>query len=94
MEHYTCRSQNWNTSTIVQGAGNAFRSFFTACLFILSFVGWFIIVVDDNIQKDEEVEFYREKFAGSQSDRADRALKAETDTKKMAEQLNKTKISG
>nr|XP_016478698.1 PREDICTED: probable methionine--tRNA ligase [Nicotiana tabacum] len=43
--------------------------------------------------KDEEVEFYREKFAGSQSDRADRALKAETDTKKMAEQLNKTKIS-
>ncbi|XP_009619836.1 probable methionine--tRNA ligase [Nicotiana tomentosiformis] len=43
--------------------------------------------------KDEEVEFYREKFAGSQSDRADRALKAETDAKKMAEQLNKTKIS-
>ncbi|OIS99442.1 PREDICTED: probable methionine--tRNA ligase [Nicotiana attenuata] len=43
--------------------------------------------------KDEEVEFYREKFAGSQADRADRALKAETDAKKMAEQLNKTKIS-
>ncbi|KAK4353769.1 hypothetical protein RND71_025963 [Anisodus tanguticus] len=43
--------------------------------------------------KDEEVAFYREKFAGSQADRADRALKAETEAKQMAEQLNKAKIS-
>ncbi|XP_055811201.1 methionine--tRNA ligase, cytoplasmic-like [Solanum dulcamara] len=43
--------------------------------------------------KDEEVEFYRNKFAGSQADRADRVLKAETEAKEMAEQLNKTKIS-
>ncbi|KAJ8571014.1 hypothetical protein K7X08_037986 [Anisodus acutangulus] len=40
--------------------------------------------------EDEEVEFYRDKFAGSQ---ADRALKAETEAKKIAEQLNKEKIS-
>ncbi|KAJ8566053.1 hypothetical protein K7X08_030530 [Anisodus acutangulus] len=40
--------------------------------------------------KDEEVAFYRENFAGSQ---ADRALKAETEAKQMAEQLNKAKIS-
>ncbi|XP_021745553.1 probable methionine--tRNA ligase [Chenopodium quinoa] len=38
--------------------------------------------------KDEEVEFYRDKFAGSQ---ADRALKAAAE--KTAEQLKKTKIS-
>ncbi|CAN4095957.1 unnamed protein product [Withania somnifera] len=43
--------------------------------------------------KDEEVEFYRKKFAGSQADRADRALKAETEAKEMAEKLNKAKIS-
>ncbi|MCD7462131.1 hypothetical protein HAX54_047832 [Datura stramonium] len=42
--------------------------------------------------KDEEVEFYRQKFAGSQADRADRALKAETEANKMAEQLKKAKI--
>ncbi|KAK4717080.1 hypothetical protein R3W88_015418 [Solanum pinnatisectum] len=40
--------------------------------------------------KDEEVEFYRNKFAGSQ---ADRALKAETEAKEMAKQLKKAKIS-
>lgn len=39
--------------------------------------------------KDEEVEFFREKFAGSQ---ADRKVKAEAEAK-LSEQLNKTKIS-
>ncbi|KAK9725798.1 hypothetical protein RND81_05G169900 [Saponaria officinalis] len=39
--------------------------------------------------KDEEMEFYREKFAGSQ---ADRAVKAAAD--KSAEQLKKAKIAG
>ncbi|XP_049388134.1 LOW QUALITY PROTEIN: methionine--tRNA ligase, cytoplasmic-like [Solanum stenotomum] len=43
--------------------------------------------------KDEEVEFYRNKFAGSQADRADTALKAETEAKEMAKQLKKAKIS-
>ncbi|KAG5607589.1 hypothetical protein H5410_029081 [Solanum commersonii] len=57
------------------------------------FVCWFVIDADDNIQKDEEVEFYRNKFAGSQADRADRALKAETEAKEMAKQLKKAKIS-
>ncbi|XP_060212780.1 methionine--tRNA ligase, cytoplasmic-like isoform X1 [Lycium barbarum] len=42
---------------------------------------------------NEEVEFYREKFAGSQADRENRALNAETEAKKMAEQLSKAKIS-
>ncbi|RZC78972.1 hypothetical protein C5167_003298 [Papaver somniferum] len=41
--------------------------------------------------KDEEVEFFREKFAGSQ---ADRKVKAdEADAKKMADELQKTKLS-
>ncbi|CAH9144022.1 unnamed protein product [Cuscuta epithymum] len=40
--------------------------------------------------KDEEVEFYREKFAGSQ---ADRTLKLEEEEKRITEQLNKAKIS-
>ncbi|RZC78973.1 hypothetical protein C5167_003474 [Papaver somniferum] len=41
--------------------------------------------------KDEEVEFFSEKFAGSQ---ADRKVKAdEADAKKMADQLKKTKLS-
>lgn len=44
----------------------------------------------DFMQKDEEVEFFREKFAGSQ---ADRKVKAEAEAK-LSEQLNKTKISG
>ncbi|XP_056168384.1 probable methionine--tRNA ligase isoform X1 [Syzygium oleosum] len=39
--------------------------------------------------KDEEVEFYRKKFAGSQADRIVRAAEAE----KVAEQLRKTKVS-
>lgn len=43
------------------------------------------------MQKDEEVEFYREKFAGSQ---ADRKVKADAEAKKISEQLDKTKISG
>lgn len=43
------------------------------------------------MQKDEEVEFFRQKFAGSQ---AERVLKAEADAKKVAEQLKTTKISG
>ncbi|RVW28224.1 putative methionine--tRNA ligase [Vitis vinifera] len=40
--------------------------------------------------KDEDVEFFREKFAGSQ---ADRIVKAEAEAKKIAEQLKKTKVS-
>ncbi|KAI3962715.1 hypothetical protein MKW92_008913 [Papaver armeniacum] len=44
-----------------------------------------------NWYKDEEVVFFREKFAGSQ---ADRKIKAdEADAKKMADQLKKTKLS-
>ncbi|XP_017700174.2 probable methionine--tRNA ligase isoform X2 [Phoenix dactylifera] len=41
--------------------------------------------------KDEDVEFFRVKFAGSQ---ADRKVKAEADEKKIAEQLKRTKITG
>ncbi|XXG87144.1 hypothetical protein AAC387_Pa11g1905 [Persea americana] len=40
--------------------------------------------------KDETVEFYREKFAGSQ---ADRIVKAEAEAQKIAEQMKKTKVS-
>ncbi|KAA8548386.1 hypothetical protein F0562_000070 [Nyssa sinensis] len=40
--------------------------------------------------KDEEMEFFREKFAGSQ---ADRIVKAEAEAKKIAEQLKQTKVS-
>ncbi|XP_010069016.2 methionine--tRNA ligase, cytoplasmic [Eucalyptus grandis] len=40
--------------------------------------------------KDEEVEFYRTKFAGSQ---ADRIVRAEAEAAKVAEQLRKTKVS-
>ncbi|KAI7995505.1 putative methionine--tRNA ligase [Camellia lanceoleosa] len=43
------------------------------------------------LQKDEEVEFFRQKFAGSQ---ADRILKAEAKAKELAEQLKKTQVSG
>lgn len=45
----------------------------------------------NDIQKDEEVEFYREKFAGSQ---ADRIVKAEAEAKKISDKLKETKISG
>ncbi|XAR72635.1 Methionine--tRNA ligase [Bertholletia excelsa] len=40
--------------------------------------------------RDEEVEFFRQKFAGSQSDRA---LKAEAEAKELAKQLQKTEVS-
>uniref|UniRef100_A0A2N9FY19 methionine--tRNA ligase n=1 Tax=Fagus sylvatica TaxID=28930 RepID=A0A2N9FY19_FAGSY len=40
--------------------------------------------------KDEEVEFFRNKFAGSQ---ADRIVRAEAEAEKVAEQLKKTKVS-
>ncbi|KAG4966829.1 hypothetical protein JHK87_032480 [Glycine soja] len=40
--------------------------------------------------KDEEVEFYRKKFAGSQ---ADRIVRAEAEAQNVAEQLKKTKVS-
>ncbi|KAK4766670.1 hypothetical protein SAY87_008312 [Trapa incisa] len=40
--------------------------------------------------KDEEVEFFRKKYAGSQ---ADRIIRAEAEAQKMAEQLKKAKIS-
>ncbi|KAI3518523.1 hypothetical protein L1887_07328 [Cichorium endivia] len=43
--------------------------------------------------KDEEVEFFRSKFAGSQADRADRAVKEEAEAKKVTEKLKNTKIS-
>ncbi|KAG4966828.1 hypothetical protein JHK87_032479 [Glycine soja] len=41
--------------------------------------------------KDEEVKFYRKKFAGSQ---ADRIVRAEAEAQNVAEQLKKTKVSG
>ncbi|KAI4310769.1 hypothetical protein MLD38_035720 [Melastoma candidum] len=40
--------------------------------------------------KDDEVEFFRNKFAGSQ---ADRIVRAEAEAQKIAEQLKKTKVS-
>ncbi|KAK4852946.1 hypothetical protein QYF36_001397 [Acer negundo] len=40
--------------------------------------------------KDEEVEYFRNKFAGSQ---ADRVVRAEAEAAKVAEQLKKTKVS-
>lgn len=45
----------------------------------------------NDMQKDEEVEFYREKFAGSQ---ADRIVKAEAEAKKVTDKLKEAKISG
>ncbi|KAL2249375.1 probable methionine--tRNA ligase [Sesamum indicum] len=42
--------------------------------------------------KDEEVEFYREKFAGSQADRIVKA-QAESEAKKLAGKLKETKVS-
>lgn len=42
-------------------------------------------------QKDEDVESFRMRFAGSQ---AERIVKAETDANKVAEQLKATKITG
>ncbi|XP_059632142.1 probable methionine--tRNA ligase [Cornus florida] len=42
--------------------------------------------------KDEEVEFFREKFAGSQAERIVKA-EAEAEAKKIAEQLKQTKVS-
>lgn len=43
------------------------------------------------MQRDEEVESFRKKFAGSQ---ADRIVRAEAEAEKIAEQLKKTKVSG
>lgn len=40
-------------------------------------------------QKDEDVELFRKRFAGSQ---AERVVKAEAEARKVAEQLEKTKI--
>lgn len=42
----------------------------------------------NNLQKDEDVEFFRQKFAGSQADRA------EAESKKLEAKLKETKISG
>ncbi|XP_071736349.1 probable methionine--tRNA ligase [Rutidosis leptorrhynchoides] len=42
---------------------------------------------------DEEVEFFRNKFAGSQADRADRAVKEEAEAKKITQQLKNTNIT-
>ncbi|KAL0382793.1 UNVERIFIED_CONTAM: putative methionine--tRNA ligase [Sesamum calycinum] len=44
------------------------------------------------VLKDEEVEFYREKFAGSQADRIVKA-QAESEAKKLAGKLKETKVS-
>lgn len=41
------------------------------------------------MQKDDGVEAFRKKFAGSQADRIERA-----EAQKMTEQLKKTKVSG
>lgn len=49
-------------------------------------VWWFIFV-----QSDKDVEFFRQKFAGSQ---ADRIVKAEAEAKQIAEQLKRAKVSG
>ena len=56
------------------------------------------LFVDSNLvkcyictQKDEEVEFWRQKFAGSQADRKERE---EAEAVKVAAQLKKTKVSG
>lgn len=42
---------------------------------------------------DTEVEIFRNRFAGSQADRADRAVKEEAEAKKVTEKLKNTKIS-
>lgn len=55
------------------------------CLYFLSFVLIYCW------QKNEEVESFRERFAGSQADRMERA---EAEAVKVAEQLRKTKVSG
>lgn len=47
-----------------------------------------------DVQKDDEVESFRNRFAGSQADRADRAVKEEAEAKKVTEKLKNTKISG
>ncbi|KAK9146016.1 hypothetical protein Sjap_005919 [Stephania japonica] len=49
---------------------------------------WDIIPVGHKIGKDEEVEFHRAKYSGSQADR-----KAEADAKALGEQLKKTKVA-
>lgn len=62
------------------------------CLNIFNLIFIFFFLCD--VQKDEEVEFFRNKFAGSQADRADRAVKEEAEAKKNTEKLKNTKISG
>jgi hypothetical protein len=57
------------------------------CIFLIVVVNFVLFL----LQKDEEVEFFRQKFAGSQ---ADRKLKEEADAKLVAEQLKKTKLTG
>jgi len=47
-----------------------------------------------DMQKDDEVELFRAKFAGSQADRADRAVKAKAEANKIADQLKNSKITG
>lgn len=55
-------------------------------------MAWLIHLIGLNfVQKDETVEFFRVKFAGSQ---ADRVVKAEAEAQKLAEQLKETKVSG
>lgn len=44
-----------------------------------------------DVQKDDEVESLRTRFAGSQ---ADRIIRAEAEATKVAEQLKKAKVSG
>lgn len=45
--------------------------------------------LNNMIQKDDEVEFFRKKFAGSQ---ADRLAESEAEAKKISEKLKETSI--
>ena len=69
--------------------------YFLFCKLWWGFCGLWLIVTNfvkiNVVQKDEEVEFFRNKFAGSQ---ADRIVRAEAEAEKVAEQLKKTKVSG
>lgn len=55
------------------------------------FCFWVIDVYKILEQKDEELEGYKNKFAGSQ---ADRIIRAEAEAENVAEQLKKTEVSG
>ncbi|KAL6977678.1 methionine--tRNA ligase [Sarracenia purpurea var. burkii] len=61
-------------------------------LFYTHVIYWLVIAyLFGGAQKDEEVEIFRQKFAGSQ---ADRVLKAEAEAKELVEKLKETEVSG